>query len=151
MKFRHILVCCLTNFSKMFLAQYWRLETSSRPFMILFKWKYNKSWPFLIVYIYHLWLSFIHLLKKMKHWNLEIIGYWVTGTGCLIGNDLELSPSLSSCSEDSWKLLPLLVSINCLSKARPHVLKQMLVRVFRSMNTLRIYDNLVRKKQPSYI
>ena len=27
-----ILVCCMINISNMFLRQYWRLETSSRPF-----------------------------------------------------------------------------------------------------------------------
>ena len=32
MKFRQILVCCMTNISNMFLVQYRRLETSSRPF-----------------------------------------------------------------------------------------------------------------------
>ena len=32
MKFGQILVCCITNISNMFLAQCWRLKTSSRPF-----------------------------------------------------------------------------------------------------------------------
>ena len=32
MKFGQILVCCMTNISAMFLAQCWRLETTSRPF-----------------------------------------------------------------------------------------------------------------------
>ena len=32
MELGQILVCCLTNISNMFLAQCWRLETSSRPF-----------------------------------------------------------------------------------------------------------------------
>ena len=44
----------------------------------------------------------------MKHWNLDIISYWVTGAGCLIKKDLELSPSLPICLKHSWKLLPLL-------------------------------------------
>ena len=32
MKFRQILVCSMTNFSNMFLAECWRLETSFRLF-----------------------------------------------------------------------------------------------------------------------
>ena len=32
----------------------------------------------------------------MKHWKLDIIGYWVIGAGCLIEKSLELSPSLSN-------------------------------------------------------
>ena len=30
----------------------------------------------------------------MKHWNLDISGYWVIGTGFCIEKDLELSPVL---------------------------------------------------------
>ena len=37
MKLGQILVCYLTNISNMVLAQYWRLETSSRPFYDLIK------------------------------------------------------------------------------------------------------------------
>ena len=37
------------------------------------------------------------------------------------------------------------------SKVWPHVLKQRLSRVLWSMDTLRVFDNLVCKKQPSYI
>ena len=50
--------------------------------------------------------------KKMKHWNFEILGYFVIGAGCWIEKDLELSHSLPNCSKDSWKLLPLFRSIN---------------------------------------
>ena len=38
-----------------------------------------------------------------------------------------------------------------LSRAQPHVLKQILARVFLSTATLRISDNLIFKKQPSHI
>ena len=48
----------------------------------------------------------------MKHWNVDIISYWVIGAVCLIEKDLEFSPSPSNCSKDSWELLPLLISIN---------------------------------------
>ena len=37
-------------------------------------------------------MSFIHLIKKVKHWNLDIIGYWVIAAGCWIEKDLEHSP-----------------------------------------------------------
>ena len=52
MKFGQILVCCMANISDIFLAQCWRLETSSRPFIALLKWQYNKIWSFLIVDVY---------------------------------------------------------------------------------------------------
>ena len=40
----------------------------------------------------------------MEHWNLDIIGYWVIVTACLIEKDLKLSPGPSKFS----KLLPCL-------------------------------------------
>ena len=46
-------------------------------------------------------MSLIDLFKKMKHWNLDIIGYWEIGAGCLTEKDLELSPSPPNCSKDS--------------------------------------------------
>ena len=52
------------------------------------------------------------MFKKMKHWNLDIIGYWVIGAVCEIEKDLELSPSPPNCSKNSWNLLPLHISIN---------------------------------------
>ena len=78
-----ILVCCMTNISNMFLAEWWRLETSSRPFYDFIKMTIQhdlaifNGWhiPFLIV----LYLPF---QKKMKHWNLDIFGYQVIGAGC---------------------------------------------------------------------
>ena len=48
----------------------------------------------------------------MKHWNLDILGYWVIGVGCQIEKDMELSPSPPNCSNGSWILLPLFISIN---------------------------------------
>ena len=49
-------------------------------------------------------------------WNetleLDIIGYWVIGTGSLIEKDLEPSPSHPNYLKDYWKLLPLLISIS---------------------------------------
>ena len=37
MKFGQTLVCCMANISNMCLAQYWRLETSFRPFYKIIK------------------------------------------------------------------------------------------------------------------
>ena len=84
MKLDQILVCCMTNISNLFLAQGWRLDTSSRPFMILLKWQYSKIWPFLIFDFYQFSLSLINLFTKMNFWNLDMIGYWhywITGAG----------------------------------------------------------------------
>ena len=81
-KFGQILVCCMTNISNMFLAECWRLETSSRLFYDFIKMSIQQDlaifngWhiPFLIV----LYSSF----QKMKHWNLGIFGDWVIRAGC---------------------------------------------------------------------
>ena len=81
-KFGQILVCCMTNISNMFLAEWWRLETSSRPFYDFIKMTIQQDlaifngWhiPFLIVLYspfqknetlesWHIWL-----LKRT--WNL---------------------------------------------------------------------------------
>ena len=50
--------------------------------------------------------------KKLKHWNRDVIGYWVIGAGCWIEKYLEPSPSPRNCSKDYWILLPLLISIS---------------------------------------
>ena len=42
----------------------------------------------------------------MKHWNLDIIGYWVIGEGYWIKMTKNVAPVCS------WKLLLLLISIN---------------------------------------
>ena len=84
MKFGQILVCCMTNISNVFLAECWRLETSSRLFYDFIKTTTQQDltifngWhiPFLIV----LYSPF----QKNKHWNPGIFGYWVLGAGCLI-------------------------------------------------------------------
>ena len=50
--------------------------------------------------------------QKMKHWNLDVFGYWVIPTGCWIKKDLESSSSPPNCSKDYWKLWLLLLSSN---------------------------------------
>ena len=82
------------------------------PFMILLKWQYSEIWPFLIVDIYHFWFSLMHFFKKLKHCNLYIIDYWVTGAWCYIEKDLEISPSTPNCSKDISELMPLFISVN---------------------------------------
>ena len=52
MKFSQILVYLMTRIYSMFLAQCWRLETSSRRFFILMKWQYNKIYHFFVVDVY---------------------------------------------------------------------------------------------------
>ena len=97
MKLGQIKVCRMKNFSNMFLAQCWRLNTSCRLFynfikMILY---YSDIWPFLIVDIHHFQMSLIHLFKIMK-----------------TEKDMVLSPSPRNCLNNSWKLLPLFTSIS---------------------------------------
>ena len=69
MKFGQKLVRLTTNISHMFLAQYWRLETSSGLFIILMKWQYNKICHFLVVDIYHFLL--LPSLPFQKNETLE--------------------------------------------------------------------------------
>ena len=58
-------------------------------------------------------MSLINHFKKFKHWNRYIIRYGVINEeGCLMKKNLVLSPSLSNCSKDSWKLLSLFIFIN---------------------------------------
>ena len=74
-KFGQILVCCMTNISNMFLAECWRLETSSRLFHDFIKITIQQDlavfngWhiPFLIV-VY---------LPLQKKWNTGILAYLV--------------------------------------------------------------------------
>ena len=80
--------------------------------MVFLKWQDSKIWPFLMVDMYHFPLPLIHLFKKKKRRNLDIIGCWVIRAGSWIEKDLEPSSSPPNCSKDSRKLLPLLISIN---------------------------------------
>ena len=110
MKLDQILVCCLKTISNMFLAQCWRLETSPRPFYNFIKMAIYRD-----LTIFNGWRLSCPLFifsKQVKHWNLNIIGYWVIWAGCYIEKHPEPSPSPPICSNDLWKLLPLLISIN---------------------------------------
>ena len=48
--------------------------------------------------------------KKMKHWNVDVNGYWVIGAGYQIEKDLEPIPP--NFSKDLGKSLLLFISIN---------------------------------------
>ena len=76
MKFGQILVCCMTNISNMFLAQCWRLETSSRPFYDFIKTAIYQDLPiFNNEHVPFLIFPYSPFQKRMEHWNLDIIGY----------------------------------------------------------------------------
>ena len=55
---------------------------------------------------------FIHFFKKMRHWNLDIFGYWVIGAVCYMKKDLISSRSPPNCSKEYSTLLPLFISFN---------------------------------------
>ena len=65
----------MTNISDIFSAQYWRLETISRPFYDLIKMTIERDLA--ILNTCH--LPFLTVpyspFHKMKHWNLDIIDY----------------------------------------------------------------------------
>ena len=104
-------LCCMTNISNMFLTQCWKLETRSRTFYFI---KMAILWDLVIFNSWHVPFSNLphSSLQKMRRCNLDIIGYWLIGAGCSIEENLELSPGSPNCSKDSWKLLPLFISIN---------------------------------------
>ena len=75
LKFGQMLVCCMTNISKMFLAQCCKLETTSRPL-----YDFIKMTIWSDAAIFNSWdLPFLNVpylpFQKMKYWNLNIIGY----------------------------------------------------------------------------
>ena len=123
----------------------WKLVPGS--FTILIKWKHSKIRPFLIVGIYHFSLSLAYYLsQKMKHWNLDITGYWVTEAGFYIEEVLELSQSPPNCSKDSWKIFFLLTSTNW-----PSLVRVVLQKIYSQMhpvshtNTYHDTTNLINK------
>ena len=62
-KISQILVCCVTRISNMFWAQCWRLETSSKPFLL--KWQYSEIGPF-----FNSWyLPFLNVLYSIFQRN----------------------------------------------------------------------------------
>ena len=84
MKLDKILVCCMTNISKLFLAQYWRLETSFRPFYDFFK--ITIYWDMGIFNIWHLPFFILpyspfHKNKTLEYtwhnWLLTLLSNWI--------------------------------------------------------------------------
>ena len=78
-KFGQILVCCMTNISNMFLAECWRLETSSRLFYDFIKMTIQQDlaifngWhiPFLIV-LY----SPFQKNETLESWYIWLLSNW---------------------------------------------------------------------------
>ena len=79
MKFDQILVCCMTNISNMFLAECWRLETSSRLFYDFIKMTIQQDlaifngWhiPFLIA-LY----SPLQKNETLESWHIWLLSNW---------------------------------------------------------------------------
>ena len=79
MKFGQVLVCCMTNISNIFLIQWWRLETSSRPFYDFIEMTKKRglaicnSWqlPFLIVSF-----SPFQKYQALKSWRNWLLSNW---------------------------------------------------------------------------
>ena len=79
MKFGQKLVCCMKNISKMFLAECWRVETSSRLFYDFIKIKIQQDlaifngWhiPFLIA-LY----STLQKNETLESWHIWLLSYW---------------------------------------------------------------------------
>ena len=75
MKFGQILVCCMTNISNMFLAECWRLETSSRLFYDFIKITIQQD----LAIFNGCHISFLIVLYSplQKKWNTGISAYLV--------------------------------------------------------------------------
>ena len=79
MKFGQIPVCCMTNISNMFLAECWRLETSSRLFYDFIKMAIQQDLvifngrhiPFLIAF-------YSPFLKNetLESWHIWLLSNW---------------------------------------------------------------------------
>ena len=80
--------------------------------------------------------------KKVKNWKLDISGYWVIITGCYIEKDQELSLSLPNCSKDSWKLLPLLISITWPSLVTQWVVVQKINSKMHSVSCINTHHDV---------
>ena len=101
MKFGQILVCCMKNISNMFLAECWRLETSSRLFYDFIKMTIQQDlaifngWhiPFLIV----LYSSF-QKNETLESWHNWLLSNW---SRLLNWKGPGTYPSPPNCSKDS--------------------------------------------------
>ena len=100
MKLDKILVRFMTNISNLFLAQYWRLETSFRPFYDFIKIKIY--WDMAIFNIWHLSFFLLpyspfHKNKTLEYtwhnWLLTLMSNWIRFLNWK-GPSLDLSPVL---------------------------------------------------------
>ena len=112
MKFGQISVCCVTNFSNMYLALCWRLETSFRAF-----YDFIKMIMYQDLAVFNSWhFKFLIVLYSpfQKNGTLESCHVWLLSNWSRLLNweGLELSCSPQNCSKDFWKLLPLFISVD---------------------------------------
>ena len=79
MKFGQILVCCMKNISKMFLAQCWRLETSSRFFYDSIKTTIQQDlvifdcWHILFLIVLY---SPFQKYETQESWHIWLLSNW---------------------------------------------------------------------------
>ena len=112
MKFGQILLYCMTSISNIFLAECWRLETSSRIFCDFIKITIQQDltifngWhiPFLIT-LY----STFQKYGRLESWPISLLSNWDRQLNQKGPGILSIPPN---CLKDYWKLLPLLMSIN---------------------------------------
>ena len=79
MKFGQILVCCMTNISNIFLIQWWRLETSSRPLYDFIEMTKKRglaicnSWQLLFLIVS---FSPFQKYQALKSWHNWLFSNW---------------------------------------------------------------------------
>ena len=79
MKFGQILVCCMTNISNMFLAECWRLETSSRLFYDFIKMAIQQDLAIFNGWHIPLLIALYSLFQKnetLESWHIWLLGNW---------------------------------------------------------------------------
>ena len=112
MKFGQILALLTTKIN-MFLTQCWRLEFSSRPFYDFNEMAIEQYLSiFSSSYLQFLILPYSHFLKNetLETWHNWLLSNW---SRLLNWKGPGTYPNLThSCSKDSWKILPLIMSIN---------------------------------------
>ena len=74
MKFGQILVCCMTNISDMFLAECWRLGTSSRLFYDFIKMTIQQDLA--IFNGWHVLYSPFQKNETLKSWHIWLLSNW---------------------------------------------------------------------------
>ena len=78
MKFGQILVCCMTNISKMFLFECWRLKASSRLFYDFIIWNLQdlaifNGWHILFLIVLY---SPFQKYETLESWHIWLLSNW---------------------------------------------------------------------------